>query len=77
MVTGRDLADWWEQARDRGKPFVVAWTGTNAKSQKVSCRIRLYKTTWPNPQPDVAIQSIDFEAMDKQASPFLVAITLE
>jgi len=77
LVIGQDLADWWEQANEQGKPFVVAWTGTNAKSQSLNRRIRLFKTTWPNPRLDVAVQSIDFEAMDKEAMPFLVAITVE
>jgi tetratricopeptide (TPR) repeat protein len=77
VVIGQDLADWFEQPNEKGKPFVVAWTGTNAKSQIQNTHIRLFKTTWPNPWPDIAIQSIDFEALDKQASPFLVAITVE
>jgi hypothetical protein len=65
------------RAQARFAPFVVAWTGTNGKSQSLNCRIRLFKTTWPNPRPDPAVQSIDFEALDKQALPFLVAITVE
>ncbi len=77
LVQGRDLADWWEQANEQGKPLVVAWTGTNSASQREGRHIRLFKTSWPNPQPDLAVRSIDFEAMDKVGSPFLVAITAE
>ena len=77
ILAGRDVADWWHQSNEAGKPLVVAWTGTNGKSQKTNHRIRLFKTTWPNPQPDLPIQSIDFEALDTQAVPFVVAITAE
>ncbi len=77
MATGRDLGDWWEEARDEGKPLVLTWTGANESSRKFKRGIRLYKTTWTNPQPDVAIESIEFEAMDKQTIPFLIAITVE
>jgi len=49
----------------------------NGKSQRPNHRIRLLKTTRPNPQPDLAVRSIDFEALDTQAVPFVVAITAE
>jgi len=77
LVIGRDLADWYEQPNEGGKPLAVAWTGANEKSQKQNTRIRLFKTTWPNPQPDLVVQCLDFEALDKQALPFLVAITVD
>ncbi|HVM47584.1 MAG TPA: tetratricopeptide repeat protein, partial [Candidatus Acidoferrum sp.] len=78
LIQGRDLADWWEPANEQGRPFVVAWTGTNPTSpNRGHRRIRLFKTTWPNPRPDVGVHSIDFEATDEQGSPFLVALTLE
>jgi len=77
LVVGKDLADWFEQPNDGGRTCVVAWTGANAESQRKNTRIRLFKTTWPNPLPDTAIRSIDFEALDRPASPFLVALTVE
>ena len=61
----------------RGETLAVAWTGTNGKLQRTNHRIRLFKTTWPNPQPELVVRSIDFEALDEQAVPFVVAITAE
>jgi hypothetical protein len=77
LVIGQDLADWWQQPNEQGKPFVVAWTGSNRLSASLHRRIRLFKTTWRNPRPDLTILSIDFEAKHNKGSPFLVAITVE
>jgi serine/threonine protein kinase/Flp pilus assembly protein TadD len=77
IIAGQDVADWWEQPNEQGKPLVVAWTGTNGKSERTKCRVRLFKTTWPNPRPELEVQFIDFEALDKKAIPFVVAITAE
>ncbi len=77
LVAGRDLADWFGPASEQAKPLVVAWTGANWQSQRDGRRIRLFKSTWLNPRPGSAIRCIDFEAVDKQGSPFLVAITAD
>ncbi len=42
LATGRDLGDWWEEARDEGKPLVLTWTGANESSRKFKRGIRLY-----------------------------------
>ena len=76
-LAGRDVADWWHQSDDAGKPLVVAWTGSNGETRRRGSRIRLFKTTWPNPRPELRIEAINFEALDTKASPFLVAITAE
>ena len=39
--------------------------------------IRLYKTTWENTFPAVAVTSIDFVSTEEVVTPFLVAITAE
>jgi hypothetical protein len=51
----------------------VAWTGTNAAHQA----LRLFKTTWENPRPDVAIETLDFISQMTAAAPFVLAITAE
>lgn len=77
LVVGRELADWWEQRGETNTSFTVAWTGTNKKSERTKSKIRLFKSTWENPQPGVAVQSIDLQATHPKAAPFLIAITVE
>jgi hypothetical protein len=80
---GIELADWWTHSRETNTQFTVAWTGTNEKSAQYQKSIRLFKTTWKNPRPDVEIASIDFLSRRNAspgraaAAPFLVAITAE
>ena len=57
--------------------LTVAWTGQNGKSRELGAMIRLYKTTWENPSPDVQLASIDFISSGKTSAPFLIAITVE
>lgn len=49
------------------------WTGINGFHRR-TC---LYKFSWTNPKPDVAIESIDFVSSETEAAPFLVAITAQ
>ena len=39
--------------------------------------IGLFKMTWENPSPELAVRSIDFLSKDLFAAPFLVDITVE
>jgi len=75
VVYGKDLRDWYDHDNSkevtRGK---LAWqVGDN--------RLRLYLTTWTNPQPARQVVSIDYVkvggAAAAAAAPFCVAITLE
>ncbi len=77
IVQGRDVGDWWEQPGETNTSFSVAWTGTNEESRRAGTKIRLFKSTWVNPQPDLVVRSIDFHALHPNASPFLVAVTVE
>jgi hypothetical protein len=79
VVYGQDVRDWWfaEGAKGvtRGK---IAWQGDNELAKSLNCRIRLYMTSWENPQPAKKIASIDYVKIgDGPAAPFCVAITLE
>ena len=80
---GIDVGDWWTHSRETNTHFTVAWMGTNEKSLKYERFIRLFKTTWKNPRPDVEIVSIDFLSARVAPpgrgvpAPFLVAITAE
>ena len=79
ILIGRDVADWFTQPNEENKHFTIAWTGWNAESRRQGRMIRLFKTTWENPQPTNAVQSIDFNlnGQPKGGQPFLVSITVE
>jgi len=77
IVLGHDVADWFSQPEETPGSLVVAWTGANDESRAQAKTIRLFKTTWQNPAPGLAIQSIDFVSNDARAVPFLVAITAD
>ena len=71
IVYGKDVVDWWVQpgvADPTGSR--VAWEGQNA-----FCKIKLFLTTWENPNPKKQIVSIDY--VTTGAAPFCVAISAE
>jgi WD40 repeat protein/tRNA A-37 threonylcarbamoyl transferase component Bud32 len=59
------------------KDAVRAWTGTNALTAENGLSLRLYKSVWENPRPDVPVASIDFISTMTACHPFLIAITAE
>ena len=78
IVTGKDMADWWSQPNERGMDCAIAWAGTNPAARSAGQSLRLFRTTWENPAPNLAIKQLDFTS-DKPTpgQPFLVAITAE
>jgi hypothetical protein len=81
LVYWKDIANWWygpnEGAPSRAR---VAWKGTNdTVKREGGAGIRLYMTTWKNPEPKKKVVSIDFGATTCRygTSPFCVAITAE
>jgi hypothetical protein len=79
IVYGKDVRDWWYRANtpgvSRGK---VAWKGHNALTRKSGAGIRLYLTTWKNPQPNKKVARIDFlSTRAAGAAPFCAAMTVE
>jgi hypothetical protein len=74
IVYGKDISDWWYNDQSRiPKRAEVAWKGENNES-----RVRLYRTTWKNPEPARQVTSIDFVSTNTtDAAPFCVAITVE
>jgi RNA polymerase sigma factor (sigma-70 family) len=71
IIYGKDVVDWWVQPGvadpTRSK---VAWEGQNAFSE-----IKLYATTWENPNPKKRIVTLDYVASG--GTPFCVAISAE
>jgi len=80
IVYGEDVRDWFfvggEMETIRSK---IVWKGENEWSTAVGAKIRLYLTTWKNPQPDKKVLSIDYvgKKADTAAAPFCVAMTVE
>ena len=76
---GRDVRDWWhypESAPD-DPALIVAWEGSDPVSRQHGATTRVYKSTWQNPRPDVAIRSLDFVHAKTSGVPVLIAITAE
>jgi RNA polymerase sigma factor (sigma-70 family) len=71
IIYGKDVVDWWVQPGvsdpTRGK---VAWEGQNACSA-----IKLFLTTWENPNPKERIVTLDYVATG--GTPFCVAISAQ
>jgi hypothetical protein len=67
-----------EEFRNEEKsPFAVVWSGRNPWSRPQIRTIRLFKSTWENPDPAVIIRSIDFVTTGPAPARFLVAVTAE
>ena len=79
IVYGQTVRDWHEWSGEKPAPqdLVVAWRGVNGVSKRSNSFIRLFRTTWANPAPELEIESIDFVSSDQNPGPFLVAITVE
>lgn len=82
IVYGRDVRDWW-QGGTRGDPRTesergrVVWTGTNPVATKYGSTLRLYLSSYDNPQPEVEVSSIDLVSTMARTGLFVVAITVE
>ena len=77
---GRDVRGWWqfqEDAKPQTDRGMVVWRGANPSATRQAATLRLYKTTFDNPRPDVEVQSIDFVSRLAKCNPFLIALTLE
>jgi hypothetical protein len=79
VVYGRDVREWWEGPGDRAdtERNQVVWRGTNAIAEFYGARLRLYRTTWTNPQPQTVVTHLDYESLLTACGPFLVAVTVE
>ncbi len=72
---GTAVSNWYSSVEP--KNAVVAWTGLNRPTAERGLFVRLFKSTWTNPNWDVPIETIDFVSLKTGPAPFLVAITAE
>ena len=83
IQTGVHVRDWWGDPRQAvfGENSELAWQGTNPALKKYGGpkpgSLRIYKTTFENPQPEVAVTAIDLVSMMKNSAPFVLAISVE
>lgn len=83
IKTGVHVRDWWGNPKQAltGKNSELTWTGTNPALKKYGGKqpgsLRIYKTTFENPQPETAITTIDYVSTMENASPFLIALSIE
>ena len=88
MVAGDQVFDWWyplfktslNPRNFRPAPGTErAWTGSNPFIRRVwpGESLILYKSTFDNPRPGVAITSMDYVSTMTLTAPFLVALTVE
>jgi hypothetical protein len=75
IIIGTNTGDWWDVFPPRDA--VVAWRGVNERSRRARAKVRLFKMTWKNPHPNLVVRSVDLEASQPKAAPFLVALTAE
>ena len=78
---GEHLRDWWNwkakepTALDPGTE--IAWWGDNDFARARKCRLRVYRSTFANPKPDQAIETIDYAKQTPRCNPFLLGLSIE
>jgi RNA polymerase sigma factor (sigma-70 family) len=83
IKTGVHVRDWWGDPRQKitGNNSKLTWTGTNPALKNSGGSyppsLRIYKTTFENPQPGSLITTFDYVSTMRYSSPFLIALTVE
>ena len=75
----RNMVDSGPEARivDGANRLLQSFGLSKLSAQEVSGPLRLFKTAWDNPQPDIEVESIDYVSKMTDSAPFLIAITVE
>lgn len=83
IKNGEHVRDWWGDPEQpiTGTNSVLAWKGTNPALAKYGGEkpgsLRIYRSTFANPQAERLVKTIDFKSAMQNSSPFLLGITLE
>lgn len=83
IKNGEHVRDWWGDPQQpiTGTNSVLAWRGTNPALRKYGGEkpgeLRIYRSTFINPQAEKLVKTIDFKSAMQNSSPFLLGITLE
>lgn len=77
IKNGEHVRDWWGDPQQpiTGTNSVLAWTGTNPALQKYGGanpgELRIYRSTFINPQVEKLVKTIDFKSAMNNSSPVL------
>jgi hypothetical protein len=80
---GLHVRDWWGNPNEMvaRTNSTLAWTGSNPALKRYGGpnpgSLRIYRTTFENPQPGVVVTSIDYVSTMKNSSPFLLGLTIQ
>lgn len=88
MVAGQQVFDWWQPTFTTGIPASwrtpapdteLAWVGSNPwiRQWQPDLSLCLYRSSFENPQPGVAISTLDYVSTMTVTCPFLVGLTVE
>jgi hypothetical protein len=80
IVYGQHVYDWWFKGSSDlplASGTKVAWVGQNREAARGGYRIRVFKSSFNNPKPDVRIKTIDYVSALTPSGPFLLALTVE
>ena len=83
IKTGEHVRDWWGDPAQAvtGESSELAWKGTNPAVKKYGGdkpgSLRIYKTSFDNPQPTLSVTSIDYVSTMQNSAPFLISLTVE
>jgi hypothetical protein len=78
---GEHLRDWWnwnaKEPTELDQGTEIAWWGENDFARARKCRLRVYRSTFANPKPDQAIETIDYGKQTPRCNPFMLGLSIE
>jgi len=88
IVSGEHVLDWWGPIYNtdsgigrytKSPGTELAWAGSNPaiRDQEPEFALRLYRSTFANPHPELEVTSLDYISTVTDAAPFLVGLTVE
>ena len=81
IAYGEHVRDWWAwnqyEATSLAAGTEIAWWGDNEYAHRQNVRLRLYRTTFANPKPEVMIETIDYGMRGTKCNPFLLGFSIE
>jgi subtilisin family serine protease len=78
---GEHVRDWWNWNANEPTSLdpgtAIAWLGDNDLARARNCRLRVYRSTFANPKPDVVIGTIDYGKQIPRGNPFMLGLSIE
>lgn len=78
---GEHLRDWWNWKKNEPTTLdpgtEIAWWGDNDYARSRKCRLRVYRSTFANPNPDQVLETIDYTKQRSGCNPFLLGLSTE